>query len=44
MGACVTFCETNGACRVLVEKPEPNTAWKTGCILNDNIKVNFKER
>jgi hypothetical protein len=32
------------ACRVLVEKIEPNTAWRTGCILNYNIKVNFKER
>jgi len=44
MGACVPFWVTNSAFRVLVEKPEQNTAWKTGCILNDNIKMNFKER
>jgi hypothetical protein len=43
-GACVTFCETNSACRVLVENPDQNTAWKTGCILKGNIKMNFKER
>jgi len=42
-GACVCHLLGDEQCvRVLVEKPEQNTAWKF--ILNDDIKMNFKER
>jgi hypothetical protein len=29
---------------VMVEQPEQNTSWNTGCMLKDNINTNFKER